>query len=51
MWKIRYKGYRCYVDGVKEAGVDEDGGDIDVVPGSKLELKIELRNLYDINFS
>jgi hypothetical protein len=44
--KLSVKNIKAYVDGKKESGADEDGGKIDVVPGSKLELKIELENLY-----
>jgi hypothetical protein len=44
--KLKIKDIKVYVDGKKESGADEDGGKIDVVPGSKLELKIEIENLY-----
>ena len=44
--KLKIKNIKVYVDGKKESGADEDGGKIDVVPGSKLELKIEIENLY-----
>ena len=44
--KLEVKDIKVYVDGKKESGADEDGGKIDVVPGSELELKIELENLY-----
>jgi len=44
--KLKVKDIKVYVDGKKESDADEDGGKIDVVPGSKLELKIELENLY-----
>ena len=44
--KLNVKDIKVYVDGKKESGADEDGGKIDVVPGSKLELKIEIENLY-----
>ncbi len=45
--KLKIKGIKAYVDGKKESGADEDGGKINVVPGSKLELKITVENLYD----
>ena len=44
--KLEVKDIKVYVNGKKEAGADEDGGKIDVIPGSKLELKIKLKNLY-----
>jgi hypothetical protein len=44
--KLNVKDIKAYVDGKKESGADEDGGKIDAVPGSKLELKIKLENLY-----
>ena len=44
--KLKVKDIKVYVDGKKEVGADEDGGKIDAVPGSKLELKIKLKNLY-----
>ena len=37
---------KAYVDDDKESGVDEDGGKIDVRPGSELRLEIEISNLY-----
>jgi len=40
------KNIKVYVDGKKESGVDEDGGKIDVIPGSTIELKVELENLF-----
>ena len=43
---LQVKNIKVYVDGKKESGADEDGGKIDVVPGSKLELKIEVESLY-----
>ncbi len=44
--KLGVKDIVVYVDGKKEAGADEDGGKIDVIPGSKIELKIKIENLY-----
>ena len=44
---LNIKSVKAYVDGKKEAGVDEDGGKINVIPGSELELKITVENLYD----
>ncbi|MAE42943.1 hypothetical protein CMO93_04170 [Candidatus Woesearchaeota archaeon] len=44
--KLDVKDIKVYVDGKKESGADEDGGKIDAIPGSKLELKIKLENLY-----
>ena len=38
-----------YVDGKKEAGADKDGGKIDAIPGSEIELKITVENLYGRN--
>ena len=43
---IKVKDIQVYVDGKKESGADEDGGKIDAVPGSEIELKIEIENLY-----
>jgi hypothetical protein len=45
--KLDVKDIKVYVDGKKESGADEDGGKIDVLPGSKIELEIELENLYN----
>lgn len=47
--KLKLKDIKVFVGGKKETGADEDGGKIDVIPGSKLELKIELENLYTEN--
>ncbi len=47
--KLKIEDIKIYVDGKKEAGADEGGGKIDAVPGSKLELKIKLENLYEDN--
>ena len=47
--KLDVKDIKAYVDGKKDSGADEDGGKIDVVPGSELELKIKLENLYTDN--
>ena len=44
--KLKVKDIKVYVDGKKEAGADKDGGKIDVIPGSKVELKVKLENLY-----
>ena len=44
--KLSVKDIVVYVDGKTEAGADENGGKIDVTPGSKIELKIEIKNLY-----
>jgi hypothetical protein len=44
---LEVKDIKVYVDGKKESGADEDGGKIDVIPGSKLELKIEIENSYN----
>ncbi len=44
--KLEVKDIAVYVDGKKEAGADESGGKIDVIPGSKVELKVEIKNLY-----
>ena len=44
--KLDVKDITVYVDGKKEAGADEDGGKIDAIPGSKIELKIKIENLY-----
>lgn len=44
--KLKVKNIKIYVDGKKETGAYDDGGKIKVIPGSKLELKIELENLY-----
>ncbi len=44
--KLKIKDIKVYVDGKKESGADEAGGKIDVIPGSKLDLKIEIENLY-----
>jgi len=44
--KLKVKDIKVYVDGKKESGADEDGGKIDVIPGSELELKIKIENLY-----
>jgi hypothetical protein len=44
--KLKVEDIKVYVDGKKESGADEDGGKIDVIPGSKVELKINLENLY-----
>ena len=47
--KLKVKDISVYVDGKKEAGADEEGGKIDVVPGSKIELTIKIENLYSDN--
>ena len=44
--KLKVRDIKVYVDGKKESGADKDGGKIDVIPGSKLELKIKIENLY-----
>jgi hypothetical protein len=44
--KLKVKDVKAFVDGRKESGVDENGGKIDVVPGSRIELRIELENLF-----
>ena len=41
------KEYQLTLDGKKELGAYEDGGKIDVTPGSKLELKIIVESLFD----
>jgi hypothetical protein len=46
--KLKITQFKAYVDGDKASGVDEDGGRIkDVKPGSEVQLKIEVSNLYD----
>jgi len=45
--KLNVKNIKVYVDGKKESGTDENGGKINVIPGSELELKISVENLYD----
>lgn len=45
--KLNVKGIKAYVNGKKESGADENGGKIDTTPGSELELKITVGNLYD----
>lgn len=47
--KLKVKDVKVYVDGEKESGADENGGKIDVVPGSKIQLKIKVENLYTNN--
>src|SRR3989338_8969323 len=45
--KLNIKGIKVYVDGDKQSGIDEKGGDIDgVKPESKVKLNIELENTY-----
>ncbi len=41
------KSLKAYVDGKKDGSADEKGGKIEAAPGSKLEIKIELENLYE----
>jgi len=45
-YMLHIKDIKVEVDGKKESSADEDGGKIDVEPGSKIELSVELENLY-----
>ncbi|MFW9875240.1 MAG: Hpt domain-containing protein, partial [Candidatus Thorarchaeota archaeon] len=45
------KDVEAKVDGDKDSSADENGGKIDIKPGSRLELKVELENLYSDDIS
>jgi hypothetical protein len=40
---------KVYVDNKKESDADESGGDIEAEPGSKIEFKIELENIFEFD--
>lgn len=44
--KLNVKNLKVYVNGKKDGSADESGGKIEAIPGSEIEIKIELENLY-----
>ena len=44
--KLDVKNLKAYANGKKDGNADESGGKIEAIPGSRIDVKIELENLY-----